>query len=104
MVFKCSSTGYDGDLHRDNVIDGLPTYLYFVTPDWGPRFGGEFIIYDNNNLAEEVVFVPDRLVIFNGSRPHRGLAPTRLSSLLRITMAFQTQPINIEEKIIDQRN
>ena len=85
-------TGYDGDIHTDSKVDGLPTYLYFATPDWQPRFGGEFIIYNNNYLAQEVVsFVADRLVIFNGARPHRGIAPTRLSSLLRVSLAFQTQ-------------
>ncbi len=85
-------TGYDGDIHTDSAIDGLPTYLYFATPDWQPRYGGEFIIYDNNHLAQEVVsFVADRMVIFNGTKPHRGLAPTRLSSLLRVSIAFQTK-------------
>lgn len=95
-------TGYDGAIHTDCEVDGLPTYLYFATPDWEPRFGGEFIIYDNNYLAQEVVsFVADRLVIFNGVRPHRGLAPTRLSSLLRVSIAFQTQPINTERTTND---
>ena len=95
-------TGYDGDIHRDSSVDGLPTYLYFATPDWEPRFGGEFIVYDSNNLAEEAVsFVADRLVIFNGARPHRGLAPTRLSSLLRVSLAFQTELINKERTTND---
>jgi len=88
-------TGYDGDFHVDSTTNGLPTYLYFVTPNWEPTFGGEFIIYDDNNLAQEVVsFVTDRLVIFNGARPHRGLAPTRLSTLLRTSLAFQTKLID----------
>jgi Rps23 Pro-64 3,4-dihydroxylase Tpa1-like proline 4-hydroxylase len=92
-------TGYDGTIHRDPDVDGLPTYLYFVTPDWKPDYGGEFIIYDKNHIAEEVIsFVEDRLVIFNGMRPHRGVAPTRLSSLLRVTIAFQTELIREDNK------
>lgn len=89
-------TGYDGVIHTDSQADGLPTYLYFVTPNWSPDFGGEFIIYNENKEAKEVIsFVEDRLVIFNGYKPHRGVAPTRLSSLLRITIAFQTKLKNV---------
>ena len=92
-------SGYDGDIHTDSSVDGLPTYLYFATPNWDPRFGGEFIIYNHNNLAEEAVsFVEDRLVIFNGHRPHRGLGPTRLSTLLRVSIAFQTELIREDNK------
>jgi Rps23 Pro-64 3,4-dihydroxylase Tpa1-like proline 4-hydroxylase len=92
-------TGYDGDIHTDSHVNGLPTYLYFAVPHWEPRFGGEFIVYDDNNLAEEVVsFVPDRLVIFNGHKPHRGVGPTRLSTLLRISLAFQTELINNQQE------
>jgi hypothetical protein len=88
-------TGYDGAIHTDSKIEGLPTYLYFASPHWQPSYGGEFIIYDSNNLAKEAIsFVEDRLVIFNGASPHRGLAPTRLSTLLRVSVAFKTALIN----------
>lgn len=84
-------TGYDGTMHEDNY-DNLPTFLYCLAPFWDPEWGGEFILYDNNKEATEVCsFIPDRLIIFNGSTKHRGVAPTRLSSLLRVTIAFQTE-------------
>lgn len=83
-------TGYDGTIHTDNP-DNLPTFLYCLTPGWNPDWGGEFITYDANKEATDVCsFKSDRLIIFNGSMNHRGVAPTRLSSLLRITIAFQT--------------
>ena len=84
-------TGYDGTMHEDNN-DNLPTYLYCLAPFWDPEWGGEFITYDDNKEATNVCsFKPDRLIIFNGSLKHRGVAPTRLSSLLRVTLAFQTE-------------
>lgn len=84
-------TGYDGTMHEDNY-DNLPTFLYCLAPHWDPEWGGEFIIYDENKEATNVCsFKPDRLIIFNGSLKHRGVAPTRLSSLLRVTIAFQTE-------------
>jgi len=84
-------TGYDGTIHEDNS-DNLPTFLYCLTPGWNPDWGGEFITYDANKEATNVCsFKTDRLIIFNGSTLHRGVGPTRISSLLRITIAFQTE-------------
>lgn len=87
-------TGYDGTIHVDNE-QHLPTYLYCCTSGWRPEWGGEFILYDENHEAKEVVsFKKDRLIIFDGFYPHRAVAPTRLSSLLRTTIAFQLKKID----------
>ena len=84
-------TGFDGMMHEDNYQE-CPTFLYFLAPFWDPEWGGEFIIYDQNKEAIDVCsFKPDRMIIFNGSLKHRGVACTRLSSLLRVTLAFQTE-------------
>ena len=82
-------TGFDGTIHYDNE-GNVPTYLYCCTPDWKPEWGGEFIVYDENREAKTATsFKEDRLIIFNGSLPHRAVAPIRLSSLLRVTIAYQ---------------
>jgi hypothetical protein len=86
-----SPTGFDGTMHEDNYFD-CPTFLYCLAPFWDPEWGGEFILYDQNKEAIDVCsFKTDRMIIFNGSVTHRGVAPTRLSSLLRVTIAFQTE-------------
>lgn len=88
---------YDGVIHEDyDYIEEnrKPTYLYCVTPGWIPEWGGEFIVYDNNKEANNVVsFKEDRLIMFDGSLPHRAVGPTRLSSLLRVTIAFQSNKL-----------
>ena len=83
-------SGFDGTIHTDSSHSTL-TYLYCVSP-WKPEWGGEFIIYDENREAKSVTsFKQDRLIIFDGKYPHKATAPTRLSSLLRATIAFQTE-------------
>jgi len=84
-------SGYDGSIHTDYDKDSnIPTFLYIAVPSWEKSWGGEFILYDNNLEASEVVScVKDRLIVFNGSLPHRAVGPTRLTSLLRTTIAFQ---------------
>jgi hypothetical protein len=85
-------TGFDGTIHWDYNDHNGPTYLYCCTPDWKPEWGGEFIVYDRNKEAKTATtFKEDRLIIFDGSLPHRAVAPTRLSSLLRVTLAFQCE-------------
>lgn len=83
-------TGYDGTIHTDNNEQGN-TYLYCCAPHWDINWGGEFIVYDHNMEAQRAItFKKDRMIVFNGSLPHRAVAPTRLSTLLRCTIAFQT--------------
>ena len=90
-------SGFDGHIHVDNSTenynqDYMPTFLYCATPNWQKEWGGEFIVYDENYEAKDVVsFKEDRLIIFNSFLPHRAVGPTRLSNLLRTTVAFQVR-------------
>ena len=83
-------SGFDGTIHVDKTYS-TPTYLYCVSP-WKNDWGGEFIVYDEKKEAKAVAsYKQDRLIIFDGKYPHRATAPTRLSSLLRATIAFHTE-------------
>ena len=85
-------SGFDGTIHVDGDRSMI-TYLYCVSP-WKAEWGGEFIVYDEQVEAKAVAsYKQDRLIIFDGKYPHRATAPTRLSSLLRATIAFQTEPL-----------
>tara|TARA_R110000803_G_scaffold188423_1_gene250845 strand:+ start:62 stop:586 length:525 start_codon:yes stop_codon:yes gene_type:complete len=85
-------SGFDGTIHFDHHYSA-PTYLYCVSP-WSPEWGGEFIVYDEQLEAKAVAsYKQDRLIIFDGKYPHRATAPTRLSSLLRATIAFHTERV-----------
>jgi len=83
-------SGFDGTIHVDSYYS-TPTYLYCVSP-WEADWGGEFIVYDEKKEAKAVAsYKQDRLIVFDGKYPHRATAPTRLSSLLRVTISFQTE-------------
>jgi Rps23 Pro-64 3,4-dihydroxylase Tpa1-like proline 4-hydroxylase len=83
--------GFDGTIHKDSENEKIPTFLYCGTPNWHRNWGGEFIIYDNKFEAKEVIsFQEDRMIIFDGSLPHRAIAPSKNCPILRTTIAFHS--------------
>tara|TARA_S200002703_G_C3675048_1_gene207313 strand:+ start:112 stop:648 length:537 start_codon:yes stop_codon:yes gene_type:complete len=81
--------GMDGLLHDDNCLGSL-TALLFVNPTWEEWWGGEFLLYDNNELINGATLKPNRLVIFSSHLKHRGLGPTHtVPGLFRVSLAFQ---------------
>jgi len=83
--------GFEGTIHTDTNNEKLPTFLYCVTPNWQKNWGGEFIIYDEKYEAKEVVsFLENRLIIFDGSLPHRAVASSKNCPILRTTIAFHS--------------
>jgi len=82
-------SGMDGTIHEDNSLGSL-TALLFVNPIWEEWWGGEFLLYDNNELINGSTFKPNRLVIFSSHLKHRGLGPIHTApGLFRVTLAFQ---------------
>jgi hypothetical protein len=66
-------SGCNGTIHTDaskNTKEGKYSLMLFTNADWEKEWGGEFEI---NN--EKIDYVPGRLILFDGSIPHRGLGP-----------------------------
>lgn len=85
-------SGFDGTIHTDYNEENKPTFLFCSNSRWEPEWGGEFIIYNDQKEATKVFsYKPNRLIVFDGRLPHRAVAPTRVSSLLRSTIAFQCE-------------
>jgi len=76
--------GMDGDWHTD---DGKNTILLMVTKTL-KNGSGDFQIKMDNKI-NKVGFVQNRLIFFDASFQHRGLAPKELNTP-RITFAFKT--------------
>ena len=74
----------DGDWHTD---DGKNTILLMVTKTL-KNGSGDFQIKIDNKI-NKVSFVQNRLIFFDASFQHRGLAPKELNTP-RITFAFKT--------------
>jgi hypothetical protein len=76
--------GMEGDWHTD---DGKNTILLMVTKTL-KNGSGDFQIKMDNKI-NKVGFVQNRLIFFDASFQHRGLAPKELNTP-RITFAFKT--------------
>jgi hypothetical protein len=76
--------GMDGDWHQD---DGSKTILLMVTNTLSKN-SGQFQIKIDNEI-KSVDFVQNRLICFNSTYFHRGLAPKEIN-VPRITLAFKT--------------
>ena len=83
--------GLDGDFHKDADHDNAYTFLYYVSDvnsDNVDQVGGytQFKINDEVTCVEPLI---NRGVLFKSNIVHRGLAPSRLSGMLRVTIAFK---------------
>ena len=88
----------DSSFHQDGidaVVDGVNvprwtwTFLFFASRDWNTEWGGEFICSTRQpGVYQNVSFIPNRCVLFNGHRDHRGSAPNCFSEMPRISVAW----------------
>ena len=88
----------DSAFHRDgyySVVDGVEvpkwtwTFLLFASRDWNTEWGGEFICSTNvPGKYQNISFIPNRCVLFNGHRDHRGSSPNCFSEMPRESIAW----------------
>jgi hypothetical protein len=82
------SFGQDGWVHHDRPDDRHLGLLLFASPTWDRDWGGEFVVYDIFDRPTYVNNIPNRAVLFPPNFDHRGVAPSRKSTALRVTMVF----------------
>ena len=82
------SFGQDGWVHHDRPDDRHLGLLLFASPTWDRDWGGEFVVYDIFDRPTYVNNIPNRAVLFPPNVDHRGVAPSRKSTALRVTMVF----------------
>jgi hypothetical protein len=73
--------------HTDN---SQYTFLLYPNVHWDVRWGGETVFYseDLTEIEYTSLYVPGRVIIFDGSIPHMGRAPTVLATHPRYTFAM----------------
>jgi hypothetical protein len=73
--------------HTDN---SQYTFLLYPNIHWDIRWGGETVFYseDLTEIEYTSLYVPGRVIIFDGSIPHMGRAPTVLATHPRYTFAM----------------
>ena len=91
------SMGQDGTCH----IDSLPnlqthTLMVFINYKWEKEWGGDFQLlkeYDDNaEITQSIKYIPGRIILFDGSIPHRGLAPLK-PYIIRKSLVFRLKKI-----------
>ncbi len=76
--------GMNGNWHQD---DGSNTILIMITKTL-KKGSGQFEL-KNNEKINKIDFIQNRLIYFDATKHHRGLAPKEINTP-RITLAFKT--------------
>ena len=95
--FYCNgqSFGEDGSPHSDFPDDHMFSLLYFPMLEWKKEWGGEFLIYDEN---EDIMFSwwprANSAILFNSNLAHVGKAPVKSCLHIRysLAVAINTKP------------
>lgn len=89
--------GLDGTFHQDDTSEDAYTFLLYlsdITPENVDVIGG-FTQFRTNEQILNVEPYINRGVLFNSKIHHRGMAPSRESYILRISIAY---------KLIEKKN
>jgi len=84
---------FDQTIHEDSedTYSKDLTIIYFLHSKWELLWGGELLIYDvsKTRVTGGTFPLPNRAVVFPSYLPHRGVAVSRISPVMRISIAFQ---------------
>jgi hypothetical protein len=84
--------GMGGNPHTDDRRPGSYTLLYYPNPEWQEEWDGQTLFYDNDGeIALSVRLRPNRAVFFDSRILHRGTAPSRLCTGLRVSVAYKLE-------------
>ncbi|MDJ1179260.1 2OG-Fe(II) oxygenase [Roseofilum sp. BLCC_M91] len=96
--------GLGDSIHRDseNLENPGQTAVCYVNPMWRADWDGETKFYSHRDLSQaDLIYSclpkPGRVIIFDNTIPHRGCAPSRLCNKLRVTVAYQFPPPNLNK-------
>jgi len=87
-------SSYDGVIHTDYWEGEYKlTTITFLNSDWKKSWGGEILCYSDDCRVVTGGVTPEfgQTFLFNGKKPHRALAPIRLSSLLRAVLVTKEE-------------
>ena len=91
------SMGQDGTCHMDSQLNSKEyTLMVFINYKWEKEWGGEFQTlkdYDNSSkITNHIEYIPGRIILFDGSIPHRGLSPN-IPYVVRKSLVFRLKDI-----------
>ena len=73
--------GQDGDIHDDWLTPNESvTGVLYLNRRWEDNWGGETIVYNEQNVPEISKFEAGKLITFDGSYPHIGKGPKNVEN------------------------
>lgn len=88
--------GLDGEYHIDDNCEESFTFLLYFTPNVtaeNVHFFGGYTLLKNDTGAQAIDPIYNRAILFKSNLYHKGLAPSRFSTELRITIAFKLREV-----------
>lgn len=87
--------GQKGSCHIDSKPNSKSyTLMVFINYKWKKEWGGEFQLLkkckDNIEVTHSIEYIPGRVILFDGSIPHRGLDPLE-TNVFRKSLIFRIE-------------
>jgi hypothetical protein len=81
--------GVEGYPHTDSIRPSDQTIVVYLNKEWRREWGGETIIYNNDNIEHAEMPKFNKGLIFPGNQWHVAKAPSRICPALRMTLMFK---------------
>ena len=94
--FNGQTFGQDGEFHTDSDEDNTYTLIIYMSdiyPGNIDKVGGYTQFKNKNGTVININPYRNRAVLFNSKLNHRGLAPNRITDMLRISLAFKLKEV-----------
>lgn len=90
IIVNGHTSGFSDYKHQDldHYGQGL-TFLLFLNDNWKPEYDGDFKIYYEEEQSISILPSLGKLLIFDGSIPHRASSVSREFAGLRLSLALQ---------------
>ena len=88
--------GQDGEFHIDDIKENVYTFLIYVSPitEENVDIIGGFTQIKLGTIIINIEPYIKRGLLFKSNMIHRGMAPSRLSDMLRVTLAIKLEEVS----------
>lgn len=96
--------GVEGYPHTDSQRTGEVTALIYLNKEWKPEWGGETVLFDNDEIVKSVLPKYGRVLMFNSDQLHCARAVSRICTQQRTTLIFKVKPTDSTEVVAQAKD
>ena len=105
-LVRCYTNGHtygiEGYSHRDSNRSGEKTLVVYLNQSWNRDWGGETLIYDNDDIIHAEIPKYNTGLLFPGNLYHVARGVTRVCPELRMTLMFKVTPLTVVDSLRDK--